>query len=218
MDNNENDQSNIGYLINLLRSDGSIIINKRLAHNIGLNETIMFTELLAKFKYFADRKSLKDGYFFNTVADMQKDTSLSEFQQRKAIKNLIKLGLIRYDKRGLPAKRYFKIVEDEANIKKYLIEKEIKLTSSSEETKEQDMKNIKGNNTNLNDTNQNNTKVNVKGIKFSKENVYSTLSKNYIKKENLKKIDSILTILPETLQSNKEKYRNVLLYYPIFPK
>lgn len=84
----------ISWLINLLRSDGSIIINKRLAHNIGLNEAIMYSELLSKYKYFAEKHELQDdGYFFNTVDNMHKDTALSDYQQRKAICNLEKLGL-----------------------------------------------------------------------------------------------------------------------------
>lgn len=205
----------MSWLINLLRSDGSIIINKRLAHSIGLNEAILYSELLSKYKYFAGKNELQDdGYFFNTVDNMHKDTALSDYQQRKAICNLERLGLIKYKTKGLPAKRYFKIVEDETVIKKYLMDNvEIQLSknsiTSSEETKEQDLKKLQSNNTNINNTNVNNTKVNVNGIKFSKENVYSHLSvKNF--KNNLSKINRILSALSN---QSKEEYRKVLFYY-----
>ncbi len=209
-----NELSNVGYLINLLRSDGSIIINKRLAHSIGLNEAIMYSELLAKYKYFTEKNSLQDdGYFFNTVVDMQKDTTLSEYQQRKVIKNLEKLGLIDYKTKGLPAKRFFKIVEDEAIIKNYLMDRRTNLRSSSEETKELDTEKLKGNNTNHSNTNPNNTKVNVNGIKFPEGNIYSIFSKNTFK-NNLKKIDLVLSSLTEYISiQNKEEYRKVLVYY-----
>ena len=39
---------NVGML-ELLRSDGSIIINKNLSHAIGVEETILFSELISKF-------------------------------------------------------------------------------------------------------------------------------------------------------------------------
>jgi hypothetical protein len=211
----ENELS-ISWLINLLRSDGSIIVNKKLAYNIGLHEAIMYSELLSKYKYFAEKNELQpDGYFFNTVANMQKDTTLSDHQQRKAIRSLEKLGLIEYKTKGLPAKRYFKIVEDEATIKQYLMDNiEIKISknliTSSEEIKELDLKKLQSNNTNINNTKINNTKVKgVNGIKFSEENIYSQLSHKRFE-NNLSKIDSILSSIPNY---NKDDFRRVLIYY-----
>ena len=101
----------------LLRADGSIIINKKLSHNIGLHETIMYSELLSKEAYFEGRNELKDGWFFNTIENMQKDTTLSEHQQRKAVKKLKTLGLIESKSKGMPAKRYFRIIENEELVK-----------------------------------------------------------------------------------------------------
>jgi predicted amidohydrolase YtcJ len=101
------------FLIDLLRSDGSIIVNKKMAHKIGLHEAIMYSELLSKYKYFEEKGELQeDGSFFNTVVNMQKDTTLSDHQQRKAIARLQGLGLIWFKTKGLPAKRYFKIIRD----------------------------------------------------------------------------------------------------------
>ena len=75
-------------LIELLRSDGSIVINKTLAKNIGLNEAIIYSELLSRYCYFSNRNELTaDGYFFNTVKDLEDGTTLNEYSQRKAIRN-----------------------------------------------------------------------------------------------------------------------------------
>ena len=207
-------EQSTGWLINLLRSDGSIIINKRLAHSIGLHEAVLYSELLSKYKYFAEKNELQeDGYFFNTVENMHRDTSLSDYQQRKAINSLVKLGLIKYMTRGLPAKRYFKIVEDEALIKKYLTDSEEtqlskNSTSSSEETKELELKKLQSNNTNINNTNINNTKVNVNGI-FSEKNIHSYFSKKSFN-NNISKIDRVLSTLPN---HNKDEYWKVLIRY-----
>lgn len=96
----------------LLRADGSIVINKRLAKAIGLNETILYSELLSRHYYFAERAALDNGgYFFNTIEDLQDGTTLTQRQQTPALKNLVKLGLIDMKVAGVPAKRYFRIVE-----------------------------------------------------------------------------------------------------------
>ena len=78
-------------IYDLLRSDGSIVINKKLIHSIGLHEAIVFSELLSRYNYFQTKGQLqKDGSFFNTYEDLQSATSLSEKQQRKASRELEK--------------------------------------------------------------------------------------------------------------------------------
>ena len=100
----------IDLFIDLLRADGSIIVNKKLANAIGLNEAVLYSELLSKYKYFKDRERLTDdGFFFNTVDNLEQDTTLTGKQQRPCIKRLEKLQLVEMSIRGLPSKRYFKI-------------------------------------------------------------------------------------------------------------
>jgi hypothetical protein len=38
-------------IIDLLRSDGSIVVNKRLAKAIGLMEAVVYSELVSMYKY-----------------------------------------------------------------------------------------------------------------------------------------------------------------------
>ena len=94
----------------ILLKSGCIIVNKNLARNIGLDAAILYSELCSKYNYFEQKEMLdEDGYFFNTVENMSNDTSLSDYRQREAIKKLKELGLICYQKRGIPARRYFKV-------------------------------------------------------------------------------------------------------------
>lgn len=127
-------KKDINLLFDLLRADGSIVINKKLARGIGIQPAIMYSELLSKYKYFADRDMLKDGWFFNSIENMRKDTCLSEYQQREAIGKLRELGLIEYKLNGMPATRYFKIVKSGKLYE--ILKSETAPQTSSEETKE----------------------------------------------------------------------------------
>ena len=133
-------------ILDLLRSDGSIVVNKRLAHAVGLDAAIMFSELISRQKYFADKGQLtKDGFFFNTVEDIEEATTLSKYQQSKAIKKLVELQLIKHKNQGLPQKRYFKIVANEDLLREVLL-LDSNLTSKSKKTEQLEVKEVNGNN------------------------------------------------------------------------
>lgn len=97
----------------LLRADGSIVINKRMARALGLRETVLYSELLSRYFYFESRGMTEEnGYFYNTIEDIKDGTTLSRRHQDSAIKKLVKYGLIKVKVAGLPPKRYFKIIDD----------------------------------------------------------------------------------------------------------
>jgi hypothetical protein len=152
-------ESEITKIINdiLLKSGGSIIVNKNLARNIDLDAAIFYSELCSNYKYFCQKKELdKDGYFFNTVENMLKDTSLSDYRQREAIKILKELGLIYYQRRyipgrGISARRYFKVNMDYeriARLTKNLSNQNLKNCTSN--FKDTNLKKLDSNNTNPN--------------------------------------------------------------------
>ena len=106
----EKKRNKIDGLIELIRSDGSIILNKKLAWAMGINTAILYTELVSRYKYFSDRNELdKEGYFFNTIEDLRAGTTLTRYEQDLAIRKLIKLKLIDKKIKKWPGKRYFKI-------------------------------------------------------------------------------------------------------------
>ena len=56
---------------------------------------------------------MTDGWFFNTEANIEKDTTLNSYHQRKCIKVLKDKELIEVKLKGIPAKQYFKINEEQ---------------------------------------------------------------------------------------------------------
>jgi len=103
----------VGLILrDLLRGDGFIHVSKALIFAIGNDAALIYSELLSRHGYFETRGMLTgDGYFFNTIEDLYGGTGLSVFQQRKGIGVLQKVGLIDMEVRGIPPKRYFKILD-----------------------------------------------------------------------------------------------------------
>lgn len=99
-------------IFQLLNPNNTVSINRPLAHAIGLNEAVVYGAIIAKYYWYSERGMLDDGWFYSTVPDLQESTALTERQQKRCIDALLKLGLIRCELRGMPAKRSFYIVED----------------------------------------------------------------------------------------------------------
>jgi hypothetical protein len=95
----------------LLSSTAFIVLNKELARQIGLKAAILLADLISKEEYFISN-GMTDGWFFNTEANIQADTTLTPYQQRKSIKELKKHQLIEVKRMGIPAKQFFKINEE----------------------------------------------------------------------------------------------------------
>lgn len=166
-------------IYDLIRADGSIVINKNLIFALGMNESIIYTELLSKFNYFFIRETIMDdGFFFNTVDNLQLDTGLGEKSQRSAIVKLKNLNLIDYKLHGVPPKRYFKIIDDtellfsiieEGRLKRQALEKKqlesvakskLRLLGGFKNSVEEEIKTplVRVNNTKPNNTKPNDTK------------------------------------------------------------
>lgn len=125
--------NDLNPIYNLIRSDGSIVINKNLCHAIGINETMVYSELLSRYNYFNVREELdEDGYFFNTVHNLQLATCVGEKPQKKAISTLKRLGLIEYKVKGMPPKRYFKIINNPNLLMELLEYGEVKIIELQE--------------------------------------------------------------------------------------
>ena len=95
----------------LLSSTAFIVLNKELARQVGLKEAILLADLISKEEYFI-ANGMTDGWFFNTEANIYKDTTLTAYQQRKCLKALRKYGIIETKRKGIPAKQFFKINEE----------------------------------------------------------------------------------------------------------
>ena len=96
----------------LLSSTAFLVLNKGLAREIGLKAAVLLADLISKEEYFI-ANGMTDGWFFNTEANIEEDTTLNSYHQRKCVKTLKDKGLIQVKRKGIPAKQYFKINEQQ---------------------------------------------------------------------------------------------------------
>jgi hypothetical protein len=96
----------------LLSSSAFIVLNKELARQVGLKEAVLLADLISKEEYFI-ANGMTDGWFFNTEANIEKDTTLTPYQQRKCLKTLKTNLVLETKRKGIPAKQYFKINEQQ---------------------------------------------------------------------------------------------------------
>jgi hypothetical protein len=96
----------------LLSNTAFLILNKELARQIGLKAAILLADLISKEEYFISN-GMTDGWFFNTEINIENDTTLTPYNQRKCIKILKENKLIEVKRKGIPAKQFFKINEEQ---------------------------------------------------------------------------------------------------------
>jgi hypothetical protein len=152
----------------VLLGQANIMVNKNLARVIGLQEAVMYCELLSKSKYFTEKNQLtEDDYFYNTAEDLLDSTALSRYQQTSCINTLVKIGLIETKLMGLPSKKYFKICDCADKIIEILHQGNLKHTEFQlsrnfkpciKETSNLAFKKLETNNTNITILNNNNKK------------------------------------------------------------
>jgi hypothetical protein len=104
-------------LFSLLLSKNQLCVNRAIAHEIGLYESIILFEIIDKFDYFENLGQTvaldenKD-WFYLTLETIEERTTIPRRGQDAAIKNLISRDLIQVKISGLPAKRYFRIKKE----------------------------------------------------------------------------------------------------------
>ena len=121
-------------VLRLLANDDFIAVNRTVASVVGIDGAIMLGELASEYKYWDDRGELKDGMFYSTIENMEKNTYMSAYNQRIALAKLEEAGLITVTKMGMPAKRYIKIHEDK--VLEVFNDKSLKILTTSDENNE----------------------------------------------------------------------------------
>ena len=147
-------------ILKLLASDGFLSVNKHLARIVGLDAAVLLAELASAHNYFESRELLTaDGMFFETVEHIQENTTLTQYQQAKAVKVLVNAGILETKKIGIPAKRYF-LINEEAVLNILDYKKSKNLITGDEKTSSLDVKKLNCNNKDINNKNKNNNKDN----------------------------------------------------------
>ena len=169
-------------ILQLLASSSFITLNKNVIKAVGLEEALLLGELCSEYDYWIKREELQDGYFFSTVENIEENTTLNDYKQRKSLKTLQQLKIVDVKVKGLPAKRYFKINEEQL-IKLLNIQYSNNLKYSSQNFKELDTKNFECNKNKQNKNKDNNKKINKKNL----ENEFNELWELYPRKQGKKK-------------------------------
>lgn len=97
-------------IISLLSCDGYIICNKTLIKKFNADCAILVGELCAEYSYYKNLGQLdSDGSFYSTRDNIEQNTGLNDYAQRKAIKMLSEAKILTVTKKGLPAKNHYKL-------------------------------------------------------------------------------------------------------------
>jgi hypothetical protein len=94
---------------NVISSGAYWQVNKQIARLTDNDTAILLADLISKESYFEGKGQLNNGFFFNTVENIQEDTNIKKDKQLKCLKKLENIGFITVKIFGIPRKRNFKI-------------------------------------------------------------------------------------------------------------
>ena len=110
---NKNEGSKEMKILERLNPTNTGSYNRPVAHALGLGAAVVYAALINKQVYYEQHNMLdEDGFFYSKIADLEESTTLTKRQQSAAIKVLIDAGLIECKRCGMPAKRYFRVLDD----------------------------------------------------------------------------------------------------------
>lgn len=97
------------YGLDILAHDNYISVNRTLIKAIGLSGAVLIGELLSEARYYVSENLIDDGWFYTTVENVTERCGLSKHQQSEAMKDLLEVGLVEVEYRGIPRKRYVRV-------------------------------------------------------------------------------------------------------------
>lgn len=89
----------------LLMASNFYILNKHLVKTLGIETAFFLTALVEADEILAD----KNGWFYQTIPQIEKMTGLTKHKQTNCINELFILGILLQENKGMPMKRYFKL-------------------------------------------------------------------------------------------------------------
>lgn len=144
-------------IFSLLAHNSYIMYNKKLAKEIGIDESILFGSLCSFQNLFNGEEE-----FYCEQQRLIDDTGLSEYRLQNALKHLKDIGLVNVIKKGLPAKNYYQLNLDTLlNILHVTSDPKIKVTREPKNDTTSDHKIDTTFNNNQNNNNQSNKKQNI---------------------------------------------------------
>jgi hypothetical protein len=151
-------------ILDLMCTDGFITVNRHICSVVGLEAAVVLGELASEYLYWQKNDPDFNGEFYSTVENLEKRTFLTAHSQRLALNKLQDNNLITIRKKGMPAKRFIRINEDE--ITRVVNDLSLKsLTTGDEKSEALVVQNFNGNN---NRDNNNRLMINDKDSKKRK--------------------------------------------------
>lgn len=100
-------------LIDFVGGSEYITVSRSLCQKIGPAAAVVYSVLIDKYRFNQKVGKLDDEGMFNTTVDAIKhQTGVGRNQQQSIFRLLTNLGLILQKKKGMPAKRYIKIIKN----------------------------------------------------------------------------------------------------------
>lgn len=181
----------------LLMTSNFYVLNKQLVKSLGIETAFFLTTLVEADETLAD----DEGWFYQTSKTLEEITGLSNHKQTKCIEQLISLGILLQENKGVPMKRYFKLNYDQ--ILKFLNTRIEKI--SNQELKKVESKSLKNLKTSF-QKNSNNKEYNINNL--DKElNIKTTTKLDNLDKieQNSKDSSTSSSSSPVKNSSSKEK-------------
>lgn len=188
----------MSILMSLLSNNGYIIVNKDLIKKLGLHEAILLGEMCAEYTYWEKSNKLEEGFFFSTKENIAENTGLSPYQQRLPLKRLVEYGIVIEKNKGIYNKKWYSFNMD----KLYkLLNEEIELKSTSEETLQVDVKKLDNQlSRNFTSTYQENEEQDIKKLDTNNNKI------NNKKSNNKKKYNERVYMTEEEYKAITDKY------------
>ena len=97
-------------MLKLIASDSFLTVNKYIMTILGLDAAVLLAELASKQVFYEEKNALDEsGMFYQTVEQIQKNTTLSQFKQGNACAVLEKAGVLKTKKKGIPPMKYYHV-------------------------------------------------------------------------------------------------------------
>lgn len=184
----------------LLMTSNFYVLNKQLVKSLGIETAFFLTTLVEADETLAD----DEGWFYQTSKTLEEITGLSNHKQTKCIEQLISLGILLQENKGVPMKRYFKLNYDQ--ILKFLntrIEK-----TSNQELKKVESKSLKNLKTSF-QKNSNNKEYNINNL--DKElNIKTTTKLDNLNKIDQESKDSSTSSSSSPVENSSSKEKNTI--------
>lgn len=184
----------------LLMTSNFYVLNKQLVKSLGIETAFFLTTLVEADETLAD----DEGWFYQTSKTLEEITGLSNHKQTKSIEQLISLGILLQENKGVPMKRYFKLNYDQ--ILKFLNTRIEKI--SNQELKKVESKSLKNLKTSF-QKNSSNKEYNINNL--DKElNIKTTTKLNNLNKIDQESKDSSTSSSSSPVENSSSKEKDTI--------